>query len=122
MISAQHSLLTIALAGAVGGAVFAAEPPRPSDYDYDPPVPGSYALPAVKPAADGDVLDSTGRPLRLHELTRGGVTVMSFIYTRCAAPKACPYATGVLKQLYQLSSQDPALGKGMRLISMSFDP
>src|SRR5262249_38690810 len=60
--------------------------------------------------------------LRLRELTHGRVTVMSFIYTRCAAARACPYATGVLKQLYQLSSRDAALAGGMRLISISFDP
>lgn len=95
---------------------------RTPDYDYDPPVPGSYSLPVIKPAADGEVLDANGRPRRLLELTRGRVTVMSFIYTRCAAAKACPYATGVLMQLHQLSAQDPALAAGMRLISMSFDP
>jgi cytochrome oxidase Cu insertion factor (SCO1/SenC/PrrC family) len=100
----------------------AADSPRTSDFDYNPPAPGSYTLPAVKAAADGDVLDSTGRPLRLRELTRGRVTVMSFIYTRCAAPRACPYATGVLRQLHRLSSEDAALAKGMRLISLSFDP
>jgi cytochrome oxidase Cu insertion factor (SCO1/SenC/PrrC family) len=79
-------------------------------------------LPAVKPAADGDVLDSKGKASRLREVTRGRVTLMSFIYTRCAAARACPYATGVLMQLHQLSSEDPELAKGMRLVSMSFDP
>jgi cytochrome oxidase Cu insertion factor (SCO1/SenC/PrrC family) len=76
----------------------------------------------VKPAADGDVLDSEGRPLRLRELTRGRVTIMSFIYTRCAAPRACPFATATLMELHQYSSEDPQLAKGMRLISLSFDP
>jgi cytochrome oxidase Cu insertion factor (SCO1/SenC/PrrC family) len=95
---------------------------RTPDHDYDPPVPGSYTLPVIKPAADGEVLEDTGRPRRLFELTRGRVTVMSFIYTRCAAAKACPYATGVLMQLHQLSAQDQSLAAGMRLISMSFDP
>ncbi len=95
---------------------------RTPDHDYDPPVPGSYALPVIKPAADGEVLDASGRSQRLRELTRGRVTVMSFIYTRCAAAKACPYATGVLMQLHQQSTQDPTLAAGMRLISMSFDP
>jgi cytochrome oxidase Cu insertion factor (SCO1/SenC/PrrC family) len=115
-------LLAVALAGTLGGTLFAADLPRNSDYDYTAPAPGSYTLPAVKPAADGDVLDSTGRPLRLRELTRGRVTVMSFIYTRCAAARACPYATGVLMQLHQASSEDPVLARGMRLVSMSFDP
>lgn len=95
---------------------------RPSHQDYDAPVPGSYALPVVKPAADGEVLDSKGRALRLQELTRGRVTVMSFIYTRCAAAQACPMATGVLMQLHQLSAEDARLAREMRLVSMSFDP
>src|SRR5262245_40050050 len=105
---------------ALTGKLIAADLPRTSDHDYDPPVPGTYALPTVKPAADGAVLDAKGQPLRLRELTRGHVTVMSFIYTRCASAKACPYATGVLMQLHQASSEDPALAKGMRLVSMSF--
>lgn len=100
----------------------AGELSRTPDYDYDAPAPGSYTLPVVKPAADGEVLDSKGRPLRLRDLTRGRVTVMSFIYTRCAAAKACPYATGVLMQLHQASAEDAALAKNLRLISLSFDP
>lgn len=79
-------------------------------------------MPVIKPAADGDVLDSTGRHRHLRELTRGRITVLSFIYTRCAAARACPYATGVLRQLYKLSAENAELAKGMRLVSMSFDP
>jgi cytochrome oxidase Cu insertion factor (SCO1/SenC/PrrC family) len=112
--------LALALSLFTGGG-FPAELPRTADHDYDPPTPGSYALPVVKQAADGEVLDSDGRPLRLRELTRGRVTVMSFIYTRCAAAKACPYATGVLLELHRLSADDPELAGRMRLVSMSFD-
>jgi cytochrome oxidase Cu insertion factor (SCO1/SenC/PrrC family) len=96
--------------------------PRTSEHDYEPPVPGAYTLPVIKPAADGAVLDSNGRALRLRELTRGRVTVLSFIYTRCAAAKACPYATGVLNQLHNLSAGDTNLAENLRLVSMSFDP
>jgi protein SCO1/2 len=92
------------------------------DYDYDPPVPGSYALPVVKVAPDGAIIDSAGRSLNLRDLTHGRITVLSFIYTRCAAPKACPYATGVFSQLHALSADDKGLAKNMRLVSMSFDP
>ena len=117
-----HTCLILGLALiAIAGVGFSAEFPRTVDHDYDPPAPGSYALPVVKQAADGEVLDSDGRPLRLRELTRGRVTVMSFIYTRCAAAKACPYATGVLRELHQLSADDSELAAGMRLVSMSFD-
>jgi len=96
--------------------------PRDSDHDYDPPAPGSYTLPVVKIAADGALLDANGTRVNLRDLTHGRVTVLSFIYTRCAAPKACPYAIGVLTQLYSLSAEDKTLAKNMRLVSISFDP
>lgn len=96
--------------------------PHDPDYDYDPPAPGSYTLPVVKPAADGALLDSNGKSVNLRDFTHGRITVLSFIYTRCAAGKACPYATGVLNQLHQLSVDDQALAKNLRLVSLSFDP
>jgi len=96
--------------------------PRDPDYDYDPPKPGSYTLPVIKPAADGALLDANNKPINLRDLTHGKITVLSFIYTRCAAPKACPYATGVLSQLHDLSAKDESLAKNMRLVSISFDP
>jgi protein SCO1 len=96
--------------------------PHDSDYDYDPPLLGSYALPIIKVAPDGAIIDSAGKASNLRELTRGRITVLSFIYTRCAAPKACPYATGVLYDLHALSAGDNGLAKNMRLVSLSFDP
>lgn len=95
---------------------------RTPDHDYDAPQPGTYSLPVIKPAADGEVLDPRGKSLRLREVTRGRVTVMSFIYTRCAAAKACPMATGVLMQLHRESAEDATLAKSLRLVSLSFDP
>lgn len=92
------------------------------DVDYQAPIPGTYNLPIIKAAGDGEVVDSQNHSLHLREFTHGRVTVMSFIYTRCAAAKACPYATGVLKHLHQQSQDDPSLAKGMRLVSLSFDP
>ena len=110
-------LLLVSLA-----ATSAGELPRDSNYDYDPPAPGSYSLPIVKVAPDGALLDSKGKSLNLHDLTHGRVTVLSFIYTRCAAPKACPYATCVLNQIHDLSVDDKTLAKSLRLVSVSFDP
>src|SRR4029077_2327103 len=101
---------------------FAAEPTRDSDYDYDPPMAGSYSLSVIKSAADGALLDSNNKSVQLRDLTRGRITVLIFIYTRCAAPKACPYATGVLTQIHDLSVDDKTLAKSMRLVSLSFDP
>ena len=115
-------LLTFIFAAAIASVSADNVPPRDSDYDYDPPVPGSYSLPVVKAAADGALLDSDGKSLNLRDLTHGRITVLSFIYTRCAAAKACPYAAGVLNQLHLLSVDDKTLAKNMRLVSMSFDP
>ena len=115
------SLVVLLGAGAVS-ASDAAQTARSADHDYDAPEPGSYTLPVIKPAGDGALLATNGQPVQLRELTRGRVTVMSFIYTRCAAAKACPYATGVLLQLHRASADDPALAKELRLVSLSFDP
>lgn len=99
-----------------------AAPPRDADYDYDPPAPGSYALPVIKPAADGALLDTSNKAINLRDLTHGRITVLSFIYTRCAAPKACPYATGVLGDLHDSTATDRTLAENLRLVSISFDP
>lgn len=115
-------LLIVALTLAVSAVPGENALPHDSDYDYDPPVPGSYTLPVVKTAADGALLESTGEAVNLRELTHGRITVLGFIYTRCAAPKACPYATNVFGQLQLVSAKDNALAKNMRLVSMSFDP
>src|SRR5262249_31383342 len=109
-------VLLIARTTGSGGEVFL----RDSDHDYDAPAPGSYHLPVVKVASDGALLDSTGKSVNLRDLVRGRVTVLSFIYTRCAAPKACPYATRVLSQLHRASSEDSELAKSLRLVSLSF--
>lgn len=110
------ALLYVIVAALKAGAAQAAE------YDYDAPEPGSYTLPVIKPAADGTLLDAAGKPVSLAALTHGRITVMSFIYTRCASANACPMATGVLMELHRLSASDTSLATGMRLVSMSFDP
>jgi cytochrome oxidase Cu insertion factor (SCO1/SenC/PrrC family) len=112
-------LLVLATASVVA---LHANPGRTSEYDYDAPAPGSYTLPVIKLAGDGALLDCAGRSIRLAELTHGRITVMSFIYTRCAAAKACPYATGVLLQLHEESARDLPMAQQLRLVSLSFDP
>jgi cytochrome oxidase Cu insertion factor (SCO1/SenC/PrrC family) len=95
---------------------------RSAQYDYDPPEPGTYTLPVIQPAADGDVLTAEGKQARLRDIVRGQVTLLSFIYTRCADPRACPMATGALFQIHGISTEDPEIAKGLRLVTFSFDP
>ena len=95
---------------------------RTAEYDYDPPIPGSYDLPMIKPAGDGPVLRLDGKAGRLRELMKGRITVLSFIYTRCADPTACPYALSVLHKIRTVSEQDPVIANNLRLMTFSFDP
>jgi protein SCO1 len=113
-------VLTFYLAAGIASAESASS--HDQEYDYDPPVAGTYALPVIKVAPDAAIVDSDSKASNLRELTRGRITVLSFIYTRCAAQKACPYATGVLYDLHALSAGDSGLAKNMRLVSLSFDP
>ena len=124
MSRTRGRLFTIALVlGACRTIVTAAsEDLLPRNSDYEPPAPGSYTLPAIKTAADGVLLDSSGKAINLRDLTHGRITVLGFIYTRCAAPKGCPYATNVFDQLHSVSAKDKALTLNMRLVSVSFDP
>ncbi|MEH3148665.1 MAG: SCO family protein [Methylobacterium frigidaeris] len=107
---------------AFGAAALAhdAHPPRPEAAAVFPiPPPGSYRLPAIKPAARGSVLDEAGRPRDLLG-DAGGITVLALIYTRCG--DVCPLASADMARLQDLAATDPAVGRRMRLVTLSFDP
>jgi len=93
-----------------------------SGYDYEPPAPGTYDLPALQAAGDGRVLGADSSVVALRDLVRGRVTLLSFIYTRCADATACPLATGVLREIHAAGQNDPELSRSLRLITLSFDP
>ena len=118
-------LFVVTVASALAGAELQRPElllPRTAEYDYDVPEPGTYTLPVLKPAADGAVLGSDGKPVRLHNLADGRITILSFIYTRCTDPRACLRASGVLNQLQQLTLAEPALATNVLLLTLSFDP
>jgi cytochrome oxidase Cu insertion factor (SCO1/SenC/PrrC family) len=95
---------------------------RSAEYDYDPPRPGTYTLPPIQPAGDGDVLTADGKRARLRDVVRGQITLLSFIYTRCADPRACPMATGALYTIHDVSTADRDIAANLRLVTFSFDP
>ena len=88
---------------------------------YEAPEPGTYELPPLGAAADGAVIDSKGRSERLHELYRGGITLLAFIYTQCDDVNGCPLATFVMGQMAKRLQADPGIGDKLRLVSYSFD-
>jgi len=95
---------------------------RTAEFDYDPPEPGSYELPALGRAGDGYVLDSTGAKRRLRDVLKGKITLFSPIYTLCGDANGCPLATSVLLDIFDASARDPDLARNLRLASLSFDP
>lgn len=123
--------LALALLIAAGGAARAPADEPPPDpvlapgygrLQFEPPAPGSYALPALGAAADGDVLDEDGRATRLHQLYDGKFVVLSFIYGACHDAKGCPLSLAVLNRVKMRCEADPDLASASRLITMSFDP
>jgi protein SCO1/2 len=107
---------------AVVAGGFAAVFPKSDEMDYDPPPPGSYALPAIKAMPDGMLLDWTGRERSLNEALAGKLSLVSFIYLSCSDENGCPAATATLFEIHERSLAIPSLRENVRLVTISFDP
>jgi len=88
------------------------------------PVPKarSYVLPTLGNAADGELLDSSGKSTTLHDLYADKIVVLSFIYTSCNDVNGCPLASFVLALAQRRLSSDEELKSKVRLVTVSFDP
>jgi cytochrome c peroxidase len=119
----RHASLLIGgvLCGLLAPALLSAHTWSPPP-GYTPPAPGTYALPVVKPATDGEVVDITGVRHRLFDYMDGKIVLLSFIYTRCSEARGCPLATGVLHAIAEALQQHTTLARHVRLLTLSFDP
>jgi cytochrome c peroxidase len=97
-----------------------------SELEFKPPAAGSYQLPPLGLAGDGEVLDSQGKgpgeAIRLHSLMGDKLLVLSFIYSSCSDANGCPLATHVLDRIKDRLLASPGKGEHVRFISLSFDP
>jgi protein SCO1/2 len=59
------------------------------------------------------------RPLSSY---RGAFTLITFIYTRCPLPDYCPRMNTYFGAIQRALKDQPALGRHVRLLSISFDP
>lgn len=89
---------------------------------YPAPKPGSYQLPFMGAAADGKVLDESGKPLNLHDFYGDKLVLLAFIYSTCDDKNGCPLATSVFHKLKTKLKQTPGLTNSLRLVSLSFNP
>ncbi len=92
------------------------------DLPYEPPKPGTYRLPVIKHATDGEVLTSDDSPSRLFDLMADRLTVLSFIFTRCTDENGCPLANAVLYKVQARLNQRPEMAQQVSLLTISFDP
>jgi len=86
------------------------------------PEPGTYQLPPLGEAADGNVLDSQGKPIKLHDLLGDKIVLLSFVYSTCNDVNGCPLATAVLHKIKQRLLKEKDIAAKLRLITLSFNP
>lgn len=125
-MSRPYWLLTLLLISTTGLAQQDASKqvlaPGYTELNYEAPDAGTYQLPALKPAGDGEVLLSSGESAKLSELLGDKVVILSFIYSTCSDANGCPLATYVLHRIQKRLQANPDLADDVRLISLSFDP
>jgi len=92
----------------------------PGSPRFEPPPPGSYALPPIQRVSEARLLGSDGEPAPLLGLGSGEVAVISFVYLSCG--EACPLATATLHSLDADLAADPDLARRVQLVTISFDP
>jgi protein SCO1 len=105
---------------AAAGLLLVAAGLRAEQSGFAPDAPGTYELQHILRAPEGTVLESDGTAKPLSRFTRGRVTLLSLVYTRCSDGNGCPLATYLLGQIR--SRMDPAWSDRVRVVSLSFDP
>jgi len=89
---------------------------------FTAPKEGTYRLPVLGQAADGQVVDTHGDEYPLKQLMKNKVVLLSFIYSTCNDVNGCPLATSVLHRVKTRLSKEPALVDQVRLLTLSFNP
>ncbi|AMK77444.1 MULTISPECIES: cytochrome c peroxidase [Methylomonas] len=89
---------------------------------FEPAKPGTYTLPIITQAADGEVLTSNNQTKHLHDLMGDKLVLLSFIYAACSDVNGCPLATQVLHKISRQLQKQPELADKLRLLTLSFNP
>ncbi len=95
------------------------------ELNYAPPIPGTYKLPKLGMANDGEVIGSQGMPTTLHKLIGGKenkVVLLSFIYSTCSDVNGCPLATAVFHKIKNRLTKEPEIAQQLTLLTLSFNP
>lgn len=120
-----HYFLSLLSILATAAAVAEAPKPLAPGYSALPfklAAPGSYTLPVIAPAGDGEVLNADSQAKRLHALMGDKLVLLSFIYATCSDISGCPLATQVLHKISRQLQKQPELASKLRLLTLSFNP
>ncbi len=99
--------------------------PGYSELGFASPIPGTYKLPKLGLADDGEVIGSQGMPTTLHKLMGGKgekVVLLSFIYSTCSDVNGCPLATAVFHKIKNRLAKEPEIAQQLTLLTLSFNP
>lgn len=94
----------------------------PTRLEFTPPAAGTYELPPIQTAPEGEVLDAAGSSRPFADYTRGRITLLGLVYTRCTDAEGCPRATWAFSAVRNLLRGEPQLERRVRLVTLSFDP
>ncbi len=124
MLTTLNVVITCICLPAVVNASTSTPPRAPGwgELAYIPPAPGTYELPVIKLATDGEVLTNDNSPSNLFDLMSGKIVFLSFVFTRCTDENGCPLANAVLYKVQARLNQNPDLANKVSLLTVSFDP
>jgi cytochrome c peroxidase len=96
--------------------------PGYSPLKFKAPQAGTYTLPVVGSAANGEVLTTANKNQQLHDLMGDKIVLLSFIYSTCSDINGCPLATAVFHKINRRLQKAPEIAKKLRLLTLSFNP
>jgi protein SCO1/2 len=85
------------------------------------PVIAAQRLVAGDKVPDVPLVNQDGRTIHLRDY-RGHALLLTFIYTRCPMPTACPLITSRFARVNRALMADAEVRKGSHLLSISLDP
>lgn len=96
--------------------------PGYSPLTFTVPKPGSYQLPPLGLAANGDVVTTENNDIQLHQLMGDKIVLLSFIYSTCSDINGCPLATAFFHKIKRQLTKNPEVARQLRLLTLSFNP
>lgn len=77
---------------------------------------------APDPIPNVALTGSDGEVFRLHDMARGAYVLVSFVYTRCPIPEACPLTIDKMRHVQRAFRERGDTDRTLALLSVTLDP